>query len=119
MQQNPASKQRPVRPEDLTLVPYWVFQHGETYKEEQQHLFQGNLCDYLCLEVEVARAGDFRTTFVGDAPVIVTRDGNGEVHVFENRCAIAAHLSVSKTAARTNRGFSASTMREAVTSVAI
>ena len=39
------------------------------------------------LAVEVANPGDFCTTAVGDTPVIVTRDADGEIYAFENCCA--------------------------------
>src|ERR1700760_4768208 len=71
----------------LTRVPYWVFQRPDIYDREQGRLFQGPYWHYLCLEAEVAEPGDFRTTFIGDTPVIVSRDVDGEVHVWENRCA--------------------------------
>jgi anthranilate 1,2-dioxygenase large subunit len=35
----------------------------------------------------VKKTGDFITTFVGDTPVIVSRDSDGELYAFENRCA--------------------------------
>ncbi len=71
----------------LARVPYWVFQRQDIYQREQANLFQGPVWSFLCLEVEVAEAGDYRTTSIGDAPVVVTRDGDGELHAFENRCA--------------------------------
>ena len=74
-------------PEGLTRVPYWAFQREDVYRDEQQRIFQGKCWNYLCLEVDISNAGDFRTTFVGDAPVIVTRNADGEIHAFENRCA--------------------------------
>jgi anthranilate 1,2-dioxygenase large subunit len=74
-------------PEGLTRVPYWAFQREDVYRNEQQHIFQGKCWNYLCLEVDIPNPGDFRTTFVGDAPVIVTRAANGEIYGFENRCA--------------------------------
>jgi anthranilate 1,2-dioxygenase large subunit len=74
-------------PEGLTRIPYWVFQRDDVYRREQQQIFQGNCWHFLCLEVDVPNPGDFRTTFVGDAPVIVTRDADGEIYAFENRCA--------------------------------
>jgi anthranilate 1,2-dioxygenase large subunit len=77
-----------VWPQDgLTRIPYRVFQTDEAYKAEQKLIFQGPSWHYLALEVEVAEPGDFRTTKVGDTPVIVTRDGDGEIYAFENRCA--------------------------------
>ena len=74
-------------PEGFTRVPYWTFQDEGVYRAEQQQIFQGNTWNYLCLEAEVAKPGDFRTSFVGDAPVIVARDDDGEIYAFENRCA--------------------------------
>jgi anthranilate 1,2-dioxygenase large subunit len=74
-------------PEGFTRVPYWAFQNEDVYRAEQKQIFQGESWNYLCLEAEVAKPGDFHTTFVGDAPVIVARDGDGEIYAFENRCA--------------------------------
>jgi len=72
--------------EGLTRVPYRVYQDPETYVREQQKIFQGPTWNYLCLEAEIKDTGDFRSTFVGEMPVIVTRDEDGEVQAFENRC---------------------------------
>lgn len=71
----------------LTRVPFWVFQDREIYAEEQRRIFQGETWNYLCLAIEVKNTGDFVTTFVGDTPVIVSRDSDGELYAFENRCA--------------------------------
>jgi len=73
--------------EGLTRVPYRLFQDPQVYAAEQRALFQGPLWHFLCLAVEVANPGDFCTSAVGDAPVIVTRDADGEIYAFENRCA--------------------------------
>jgi anthranilate 1,2-dioxygenase large subunit len=71
----------------LTRVPYRVFQTEQAYASEQQRIFHGPSWHYLALEVELPGAGDFRVTKVGDTPVIVTRDSDGEIYAFENRCA--------------------------------
>jgi anthranilate 1,2-dioxygenase large subunit len=71
----------------MTRVPYWVFQDREVYAAEQRRIFQGPSWNYLCLSVEVKNTGDFVTTFVGDTSVIVSRDSDGELYAFENRCA--------------------------------
>jgi anthranilate 1,2-dioxygenase large subunit len=73
--------------EGLTRVPYRVFQTERAYKTEQQRIFHGPSWHYLALEVELPQPGDFRTTKIGDTPVIVTRDADGEIYAFENRCA--------------------------------
>jgi anthranilate 1,2-dioxygenase large subunit len=83
-----ARETRHVWPGDgVTRVPFWVFQDLETYAAEQRRIFQGPIWNYLCLAVEVKNTGDFVTTFVGDTPVIVCRDSDGELYAFENRCA--------------------------------
>ncbi|WP_250478147.1 MULTISPECIES: aromatic ring-hydroxylating dioxygenase subunit alpha [unclassified Caballeronia] len=71
----------------LTRVPYTVFRSEAVYADEQDKIFRGANWNFLCLEVEVPNAGDFRSTFVGDTPVVVTRDEDGELYAFENRCA--------------------------------
>jgi anthranilate 1,2-dioxygenase large subunit len=73
--------------EGLTRVPYWVFQREDVYGLEQSRIFQGPCWNYLCLEAELADAGDFCTSFAGETPVIVVRDEDGELYAFENRCA--------------------------------
>ena len=72
--------------EGLTRVPYWVFQREDVYAREQARIFQGPAWSFLCLEAEVAGAGDFRATSIGDVPVVVTRDSAGKLAAFENRC---------------------------------
>jgi anthranilate 1,2-dioxygenase large subunit len=73
--------------EGVIRVPFWVFQDQEIYAAEQRRIFQGPTWNYLCLSIEVKNTGDFVTTFVGDTPVIVSRDSDGELYAFENRCA--------------------------------
>ncbi|UTM45753.1 aromatic ring-hydroxylating dioxygenase subunit alpha [Glutamicibacter mysorens] len=74
-------------PSDLSQVPYWVFQDEENYKNEQKNIFHGPFWSYLCLEAELAEPGDFCATFIGEQPVLVTRDHDGQIYAFENRCA--------------------------------
>jgi phenylpropionate dioxygenase-like ring-hydroxylating dioxygenase large terminal subunit len=73
--------------EGVTRVPYWVYQDEEVYREEQHRIFRGPTWNYLCLEAELPEPKSFITTFVGDMPVVVTRDGDGALHAWENRCA--------------------------------
>ncbi len=72
--------------EGLTRIPYWLFQREDVYAAEQERLFQGPTWSYLCLDSEVAAPGDYRATSIGDAPVVVVRDGSGNLNAFENRC---------------------------------
>ena len=71
----------------LTRVPYWVYQDEAWLGEEQRRLFEGPAWNFLCLEQEIPKPGDYRTSFAGAMPVIVARDDDGGIHAFENRCA--------------------------------
>src|SRR5215468_7333989 len=73
--------------EGLTRVPYWVYSDRALYDEEQERIFRGDTWTFLCMEAELPAAGSFRTSNLGDMPVVVTRDINGVIHAFENRCA--------------------------------
>ena len=71
----------------LTRVPFDVYTDAPLAHEEQQRIFRGDTWNYLCLDAELPGTGSYRTTFVGETPVVVVRDGDGEVYAFENRCA--------------------------------
>ena len=73
--------------EGLTRVPYWLYSDRELYAEEQERIFRGDTWTFLCLEAELPKPSTFRTSNLGDMPVVVTRDADGKLHAFENRCA--------------------------------
>ena len=73
--------------EGFTRVPYRVYQDPAIYDLEQERIFRGRTWNYVALTAELPNAGDYKTTFVGDTPVIVSRDGDGRFHVLVNRCA--------------------------------
>ena len=73
--------------EGLTRVPYWVYQDEDLYRQEQDRIWRGPAWSYLCLEAELPEPQSFLTTFVGEMPVVVTRDSAGALHAWENRCA--------------------------------
>ena len=72
---------------DMTSVPYQVFCDPAMYAREQERIFRGPTWSYVGLEAEVANPGDFKSTFVGDTPIVVSRDKVGRLHAFVNRCA--------------------------------
>ncbi len=73
--------------EGATRVPYQVFFDPDIYAREQAKLFRGQTWNYVALEAEVAKPGDFKSTFIGDTPIVVTRDKEGGLQAFVNRCA--------------------------------
>jgi len=71
----------------IRWIPYWTFTNQELYEAEKRKLFNGPTWNFLCLEVELQVPGDFVAVHVGETPVIVTRDRDGGLYAFENRCA--------------------------------
>ena len=71
----------------LTEVPYSLYDDDEIYQRERERLFMGPTWNVLGLECEVPNPGDYKTTFVGDVPVVLVRGKDGSLKGFENRCA--------------------------------
>lgn len=68
-------------------VPYGVFTDPAIYELEQQRLFRGDAWSFVALEAEIPASGDYKSTFVGDSPVVVSRAEDGSIHAYVNRCA--------------------------------
>jgi len=73
--------------EGLIRVPYWVYSDRDLYDAEQERIFRGDTWTFLCLDAELPTPCSFRASNLGEMPVVVTRDANGAIHAFENRCA--------------------------------
>ncbi|MFM2004503.1 MAG: hypothetical protein RLZZ09_158 [Pseudomonadota bacterium] len=68
-------------------VPYWVYSDPSVYQQELEKIWYGAHWLYAGLECEIPNVGDFRTTTLGERPVIVVRSQPDEISVVENRCA--------------------------------
>ena len=79
-------------------VPYWVYSDPDIYAAELERIWYGPHWLYCALEAEIPEVGDFKTTTLGERPVVVVRSGPDEVSVVENRC---AHRGVKFCQART------------------
>jgi phenylpropionate dioxygenase-like ring-hydroxylating dioxygenase large terminal subunit len=71
----------------LTRIPYGLYSDDGVLQQEQERIYCGPTWNYLCLGAELPEAGSYRTTFVGDTPVVVVKDTDDEIYAFENRCA--------------------------------
>ncbi|PHS73533.1 MAG: Rieske (2Fe-2S) protein [Cycloclasticus sp.] len=71
---------------DVTKVPFQVYTDEEIYKLEQELIFRGNTWSFVALESELLEWFSYKTTFVGDVPVVVTRDDKEQFHAWVNRC---------------------------------
>ncbi len=84
---------------DYSRIPFHLYHDEDVYALEMERIFRGPCWNYLCLEAEIPDPGDYRTTWVGDTPVVVARapEGNGAIHAFVNRCAHRGAQIVRKT----------------------
>ena len=71
----------------VTRIPYRLYADPKVLALEQQRIFRGPVWNFLCLEIDIPEGGDFKTSTVGEVPVIITRDEDGGIHAMVNRCA--------------------------------
>jgi len=72
---------------DLHYIPDWVYTSQEVYDREMELIFRGDTWNFVALEAEIPNHGDYKRSYVGDTPVVVSRAEDGSINVFENRCA--------------------------------
>ena len=70
----------------ISRVPYQVYSDPDVYAQERARIFMGPAWHFLCLDCEIPARGDYKSTYVGDIPVIVVRARDGSVNALENRC---------------------------------
>jgi phenylpropionate dioxygenase-like ring-hydroxylating dioxygenase large terminal subunit len=73
--------------EGFTRAPYWVYTDPDVYAQEQLKIFRGKTWNYLGLEAEVPQPGSYKTTYIGETSVLLTRAEDGSLHAMVNRCA--------------------------------
>ena len=61
----------------LTEIPDWVYTSPAIYAREVERIFHGRTWNFVALEAEIPNAGDFKRSFVGPTPVVVSRDTDG------------------------------------------
>ena len=62
-----------------------VYTDPEIFALEMKRIFQGGWV-YLAHGSEIPQPGDYKTTYMGQIPVILTRSEDGDIHGLINRC---------------------------------
>ena len=78
-------------------VPYRVFSDPDIYKSELDRLFLGPTWQYLAMANDLPNPGDYKTTFLGETPVIVTRGEDGELHAIRSTRDMAINILRGRT----------------------
>ncbi len=74
------------RPADQVFqVNRRVFTDPAVFDAEMRHVFEATWV-FVGLESQIARPHDFITTYIGRQPVLLTRDGQGQIACFLNTC---------------------------------
>jgi anthranilate 1,2-dioxygenase large subunit len=72
---------------DGSRIPYKVYSSQQLYDLEQERIFRGPVWSFLGLEAELPNPYDFKSTFIGATPVVVTRNEDRGLSAWVNRCA--------------------------------
>ena len=67
------------------LISRRIFIEPAIYEQELEQIF-ARCWLFLCHESQIPQPGDFFSTSMGEDPVLVTRDSQGQVHAFLNVC---------------------------------
>ena len=72
---------------DFSRIPYEVFTDPTVWAREVERVFKGPVWNYLALESEIPKFGDYVVAQVGDTKVVAIRARDGSINAFENTCA--------------------------------
>ena len=67
------------------LVDRSIFIDPDIYQQEQEQIF-ARCWLFLCHESQIPNPGDFFSTYMGEDPILVTRQSNGKIGAFLNVC---------------------------------
>lgn len=73
--------------EDFSRIPKEAYVRQDIYDLEMKKIFQGKTWHLVGHLSEIPNAGDYRTSHIGNVPIIITRDKTDQVHVMVNSCA--------------------------------
>lgn len=71
--------------EDVYRISREMFTKPELFELEMEHIFEKTWI-YACHESEIANKNDYVTVTIGRQPLIITRDGDGQINALINAC---------------------------------
>ncbi|MEL0082297.1 MAG: aromatic ring-hydroxylating dioxygenase subunit alpha [Gammaproteobacteria bacterium] len=73
-------------PDGLNSVPASIFSREDIYQLELEKIFYGPIWHPVAHVSEIAEPGSFKTFQIGEIPLIINRDIDGNFHTFLNVC---------------------------------
>jgi phenylpropionate dioxygenase-like ring-hydroxylating dioxygenase large terminal subunit len=73
-------------PREFNVLPKEVFHRRDVYEKELDRIFYGEDWHPIAHRAEVPNPGDFKTLFIGEAPVLILHGSDGQIRVFYNSC---------------------------------
>jgi nitrite reductase/ring-hydroxylating ferredoxin subunit len=70
---------------DRGLISRRIFIEPAIYAQELEQIF-ARCWLFLCHDSQIPQPGDFFSTYMGEDPVLVVRDSQGQIHAFLNVC---------------------------------
>lgn len=74
-------------PQEDNKIPQEVLTDPELFELEMDKIYAGPSWHLLAHEAEIPNAGDFKSTYIGRVPILISRDKDGDVNVLVNACA--------------------------------
>ena len=82
---NPTRQSR--RDAPWSRIPFDWYTDEALYAREQANIFRGAAWSFAALSAEIPNVGDYKTSTIGDAPIVLVRAKDGTCTAVENRCA--------------------------------
>ncbi len=70
---------------DSGIISREIFVNEEIYRQEQERIFTRAWL-FVGHESQIAKPGDYFSSYMGEDPVVLSRDRQGQIHVFLNSC---------------------------------
>jgi anthranilate 1,2-dioxygenase large subunit len=67
-------------------IPKEIFSNDAVYQEELKRFFYGPYWHPIAHRAELSEAGSFKTTWLAEVPIIITRTIDDRIHAFVNSC---------------------------------
>jgi len=72
--------------DDVRVVPKAAFASEELYQLELERIFLGPIWHALAHIAEIPNPGDFKSTYLGETPILLVHQKDGQIKAFYNAC---------------------------------